>query len=53
VAFLYGYLRSAARGVPRVEDPSFRRFVRLELRARMLRALGLARLERRARPRSA
>jgi poly-beta-1,6-N-acetyl-D-glucosamine synthase len=39
VAFLYGYLRSAARRVPRVEDPEFRLFVRRELRARMLGAL--------------
>lgn len=39
VAFLYGYLRSAARRVPRVEDPEFRRFVRRELRARMRGAL--------------
>ncbi len=34
-AFLYGYLRAAARGVPRVPDPRFRRFVRRELRGRM------------------
>jgi poly-beta-1,6-N-acetyl-D-glucosamine synthase len=34
LAFLYGYLRSAVRGVPRVEDPAFRRFVRGELRER-------------------
>jgi len=34
-AFLYGYLRSAARRVPRVEDREFRRFVRRELRSRM------------------
>ncbi len=39
IAFLYGYLRSAARRVPRVEDPAFRRFVRLELRSRMLESL--------------
>jgi poly-beta-1,6-N-acetyl-D-glucosamine synthase len=39
VAFLYGYLRSAVRRVPRVEDPEFRRFVRRELRGRMLGAL--------------
>ena len=44
VAFLYGYLRSAARRVPRVEDPAFARFVRGELRARILSALGLAKL---------
>jgi biofilm PGA synthesis N-glycosyltransferase PgaC len=34
VAFLYGYLRSAVRRVPRVEDPVFSRFVRRELRTR-------------------
>jgi biofilm PGA synthesis N-glycosyltransferase PgaC len=39
VAFLYGYLRSAARRVPRVEDTQFRRFVHGELRARMLGVL--------------
>jgi biofilm PGA synthesis N-glycosyltransferase PgaC len=44
LAFLYGYLRSAARRVPRVEDPEFRRFVRGELRARMTGALAPARL---------
>ena len=37
VAFLYGYLRSAARRVARVEDPAFRAFARQELRERMLR----------------
>jgi biofilm PGA synthesis N-glycosyltransferase PgaC len=41
LAFLYGYLRSAARRVPRVEDPQFRRFVHGELRTRMLGALRL------------
>lgn len=41
IAFLYGYLRSAVRRTPRVEDPGFRRFVRRELRARMLGAVGL------------
>jgi GT2 family glycosyltransferase len=45
IAFLYGYLRSAVRRVPRVEDAEFRRFVHGELRARMLAAL---RLNRRA-----
>jgi hypothetical protein len=34
LAFLYGYVNSAARRAPRVEDPEFRRFVRRELRAR-------------------
>ena len=50
VAFLYGYLRSAARRIPRVEDPAFRRFVRRELRGRMLGALGLGRLGHPASP---
>jgi biofilm PGA synthesis N-glycosyltransferase PgaC len=50
VAFLYGYVRSAARRIPRVEDPAFRRFVRRELRARMLGALGLGKLQRAASP---
>ena len=40
VAFLYGYLRSAVRRTPRVDDPVFRRFVRRELRARMLATVG-------------
>jgi poly-beta-1,6-N-acetyl-D-glucosamine synthase len=39
VAFLYGYLRAAARRVERVQDRAFRRFVRRELRLRMARAL--------------
>jgi biofilm PGA synthesis N-glycosyltransferase PgaC len=39
LAFLYGYLRSAARRVSRVDDPEFRRFVKGELRARMAGAL--------------
>lgn len=47
LAFLYGYLRSAVRRVPRVEDPAFARFVRGELRTRMLGAIGLAKLGRR------
>ena len=37
-AFLCGYWAAALRGVARVDDPAFRRFVRGELRARMLRA---------------
>jgi len=41
VAFLYGYLRAAARRVPRVDDRAFRRFVRRELRMRMMRRLPL------------
>ncbi len=40
-AFLYGYLRAAARRRERVADPQYRRFVRRELRARLA---GLARL---------
>jgi poly-beta-1,6-N-acetyl-D-glucosamine synthase len=35
IAFVGGYLHAAIVGVPRVEDPEFRRFVRRELRARM------------------
>jgi len=40
-AFLFRYLRAAARRVPRVDDNDFRRFVRRELRARMLKPLGV------------
>ncbi len=39
LAFLYGYLRSAALRVPRVEDREFHRFVRRELRERMRQGL--------------
>jgi biofilm PGA synthesis N-glycosyltransferase PgaC len=39
VAFLYGYVRCAVRGVPRVEDREFRGFVRRELRERARREL--------------
>ena len=35
-AYLYGYARAWVRSAPRVEDPEFRRFVRRELRGRML-----------------
>ena len=35
-AFLYGYVRAAARRVERVPDPAYRRFAREELRRRML-----------------
>lgn len=41
-AFLYGYARSAVRGVERVPDPEYRRFTRRELRRRLLRADSLA-----------
>jgi glycosyltransferase involved in cell wall biosynthesis len=47
-AFLYGYLDSALRGAPRVEDLAFRRFVRRELRKRILNALGFPGRNRRA-----
>jgi glycosyltransferase involved in cell wall biosynthesis len=45
VAFLFGYLRAAARRVARVPDPAYRSFTRRELRGRLLRALvpGVAR----------
>jgi hypothetical protein len=36
IAFLYGYLRAYLKAQPKVEDESFRRFVRDELRARVL-----------------
>ena len=36
IAFLYGFLRAAVRGVARVDDPEFRRFTHRELRRRML-----------------
>jgi biofilm PGA synthesis N-glycosyltransferase PgaC len=41
-AFLFGYLRAAARRESRVDDPAFRRLVRSELRARMTPARVLA-----------
>jgi hypothetical protein len=41
VEFLYGHVHSAVRRTPRVTTQAFRRFVRQELRARMLDALGL------------
>jgi poly-beta-1,6-N-acetyl-D-glucosamine synthase len=46
LAFLYGYLRSAARRTPRVDDPEFRRFIRGELRTRMVRAFAVAKSTR-------
>lgn len=42
LAFLYGYLRAAARRTPRVEDEEFRRTVRRELRGRIRARLPLA-----------
>lgn len=39
LAFLYGYVSSAVRRVPRVEDREFRGFVRRELRERTRREL--------------
>lgn len=36
LAFLYGFVRSAVRQVPQVDDRAFRRFVRREQRARIL-----------------
>lgn len=43
VAFIYGYLRAAARRTARVPDPAYRAFTRRELRSRMLRVSGVAR----------
>jgi glycosyltransferase involved in cell wall biosynthesis len=48
LAFIYGYLRAAITGVPRVEDRSFRRFVRRELRSRVRNAITQLALARRA-----
>jgi poly-beta-1,6-N-acetyl-D-glucosamine synthase len=39
VAFLYGYLRAAARRTERVPDKAFKAFTHRELRQRMVRAL--------------
>lgn len=39
VAFIYGYVRAAWRSVPRVESAAYRRFVRRELRRRVLHQL--------------
>ena len=39
VAFLFGYVRAALRRTERVEDPSYRRFTRRELRRRMARKI--------------
>jgi poly-beta-1,6-N-acetyl-D-glucosamine synthase len=44
LAFLYGYLRSAARRVPQVEDREFRRFVRREQRGRIIGIIGRLRM---------
>ena len=43
MAFMWGYVSAAVRGVPRVQDPDFRSFTRRELRARMLPRVGMAR----------
>lgn len=42
LAFLWGYLAAALRGVQRVDDAEFRRFVRRELRARITTRLTVA-----------
>jgi len=39
IAFFFGYLSAATKRVPRVQDRDFRRFVRAELRSRMLQPL--------------
>ena len=38
-AFLWGYLRAGWRGMPRVDDEEYRRFVRRDERQRVLQAL--------------
>jgi poly-beta-1,6-N-acetyl-D-glucosamine synthase len=45
VAFLYGYLRAAARRTDQVPDSSYRSFTRRELRRRMLHAVSPAHSE--------
>jgi glycosyltransferase involved in cell wall biosynthesis len=50
IAFLYGYVRSAVRRSPRVDDEEFAAFVRAELRGRLRSALVPARLGRQSRP---
>jgi poly-beta-1,6-N-acetyl-D-glucosamine synthase len=47
IVFLGGYLWAGITRTPRVEDREFRRFIRRELRGRMLRALHPARLRER------
>jgi biofilm PGA synthesis N-glycosyltransferase PgaC len=42
LAFLWGYLAAALRGVPRVDDAEFRRYVRRELRAGIVTSLRAA-----------
>jgi poly-beta-1,6-N-acetyl-D-glucosamine synthase len=42
LAFLWGYLAAALRGVPRVDDVEFRCYVRRELRARITTSLRAA-----------
>jgi glycosyltransferase involved in cell wall biosynthesis len=39
LAYLFGYIRAAARRCVRVEDSAYRRFTRRELRGRMMRGL--------------
>jgi hypothetical protein len=36
IAFLYGYFSAALKARPKVEDDGFKRFVRAELRTRVL-----------------
>jgi biofilm PGA synthesis N-glycosyltransferase PgaC len=51
-AFACGYVRAALLGVGRVEDPGFRRFVRRELRGRMLGRLARGKYDRSSKPAS-
>jgi hypothetical protein len=48
IAFAFGYVRAAARGVPRVDDVAFRTFVRAELRGRVAAKITRGRRTRRA-----
>jgi poly-beta-1,6-N-acetyl-D-glucosamine synthase len=45
LAYLYGYARAWWRSAPRVEDPEFRRFVRRDLRARLIGRLSNLRFD--------
>ena len=50
LCYVGGYVLSAVRRVPRVDDPEYCSFIRQELAARVLRALGVRRAAARLRP---
>jgi biofilm PGA synthesis N-glycosyltransferase PgaC len=45
LAYLYGYARAWLRSAPRIEDPEFARFVRRDLRCRLLARLSTFRID--------